>query len=123
MSEVGNVLKQAHDVLIKGGNCVGDLYNEKTGEHCAWGALNRVLYDGRCLVQDLDDSGSTLSQAFLTLERHLPEGAESYMGFDYISQPPQWGARSRVVRYNNWNPGQPVIDLFAKAAADEGYDE
>lgn len=97
MSETGNILKKAHDLLVKNGNCKGQLHNEETGQYCAWGALSALECQ---LPKDF-----TYEPNPLFLVPGLPRREQQ-----------------RVVRYNNLNPGQPVIDLFAKAAANEGYD-
>lgn len=121
MSETGNIIKKAHDILVQGGNCAQMFYQEETGEHCAWGALNRALTGN---YQPLFDfRRAQVNQAFLALDRHVPESFGGVVdSFPWGETREQVNARARVVAYNNRNPGQPVIDLFAKAAADEGYD-
>jgi hypothetical protein len=120
----GDVLDQAATLLATKGNCAHEFKNDETGEYCAWGAINQVTLG--CPMPEFgnDDAHRLVWEA---LYDHLPEGYAEKAFEDHphlVSQLYEdgWEPKRRVVvNFNNENPGQPVIDLFEKAAANLGH--
>lgn len=119
----GDVLDQAANLLATHGNCAHYFRDDETGAYCAWGAINQVT-SGRPYTLWCEDE---VPAAWEALYAHLPEGfAEKKLAehpeIRGWSFEPAWEHKRRVVvAYNNEHPGQPVIELFEKAAADLGH--
>lgn len=127
----GDVLDQAAKLLATHGNCANEFKDQHTGEYCAWGAINQVTMGSPMPVSYSGDSDSEIeahSPLWEALYNHLPEGFIEKLIEDHpeFADDVQWidawhRQRNVVVAYNNLHPGQPVIELFEKAAADLGH--
>lgn len=109
MSEIGNIIAKAAQEIETRGWCRGSLQNER-GEVCALGALHYAMvghWDG-----DYWKNDHQREAVLKVLAAHLPADFEGRYPYP----------ASRVVSYNNY-PGrtkQDMLELFEKAAADEG---
>lgn len=111
MSEIGNIIAKAAKEIETRGWCQGTLENDK-GEVCALGAVHHVLV-GRCNFWHRGYEQSDQRDAALkVLAAHIPADFESHF--------PR--SSSRVVTYNNakGRTKQDMLELFEKAALDEG---
>jgi hypothetical protein len=120
----GDVLDQAAQLLATHGNCANFFQDEITGQYCAWGVINQVT-TGHPMPSFGTFDGN--QKEWEALYDQLPEGyAERLFAehpeFRGFLNEIGWGTKRRmVVNFNNENPGQPVIDLFEKAAANLGH--
>lgn len=112
MSEIGNIIAKAAKEIETRGWCQHILENDR-GKVCALGALNYAMVGNWNFWHKRSHGKSDQRDAALkVLAAHLPADFEGRYPYP----------ASRVVSYNN-HPGrtkQDMLELFEKAAADEG---
>lgn len=119
----GDILDQAAQLLATKGNCATKFHDEVTGQYCAWGAINQVTA-GQPFTLWVEEEAIAAWEA---LYDQLPQGyaekaLEDHPELGWLSFEGEWEPKRRVVvNFNNEHPGQPVIDLFEKAAANLGH--